>query len=183
LKITLDELRSLPHSRLAISFHETLEGTDAVKPVVGELTVSASSTGMKLAGRVQTLLKLGCHRCLRPYFQSITVDIDERFVTEALNEEITLQKDRELIARDFVEALPPDNTLDITDVVYQAVTLATPTTCSCGSECPGPPMPTKSGKKASLSTDKEARKQEKPVDPRWENLKSLFPNEDRETKS
>jgi hypothetical protein len=44
-------------------------------------------------------------------------------------------------------------------------------------------MPTKSGKKAPLNQGKEARKGENKIDPRWENLKSLFPNEDRETKS
>lgn len=186
MKISLEELRALPQSRLEIDFKETLEGTQAVKPVVGDLTVTASSTGMKLSGRVQTLLKLSCDRCLRPYFQSLTVDIDERFQVSGFGEfdnSKTTQRERELSRNDFFETLPPDNTLDISDVVYQAVTLATPTVCSCGDQCPGPAMPTKSGKKASLNHGKEARKAENKIDPRWENLKSLFPNEDRETKS
>jgi uncharacterized metal-binding protein YceD (DUF177 family) len=183
VKVSLDQLKSLAPPRMEIEFHETLSGTDAVKPVVGELTVSASSTGMRLVGRIQTLLKLNCDRCLRPYFHIIAVEIDERFVIAHLND-YALEKEKELRkAEDFVETLPPDNTLDISDVVYQAVTLAAPTTCLCGDQCPGPQMPTKSGKKASLSRDKDARKGEKPIDPRWKNLKSLFPNEDRETKS
>lgn len=186
MKISLDDLRSLPQSRLDISFNEKLEDTDAVKPVVGDLTVSASSTGMRLTGKVQTLLKLNCDRCLHPYFQNIVVDIDERFVASGLADqwEKSTQKERELTrAEDFVETLPDDNVLDISDLVYQAVTLATPNSCSCGSECPGPPAPTKTGKKAALGKAKDMRKAEAPVDPRWKNLKSLFPNEDRETKS
>lgn len=187
LKISLDELRTLPQQRLDIDFKETLEGTQAVKPVVGDLQVSARSTGMRLTGKVQTLLKLNCDRCLRPYFQSLSVDIDERFVIEALNEYDNLKsntKERELSkSSDFYETLPPDNMLDITDVVYQAVTLATPNACLCGDQCPGPPMPAQSGKKGSLNQGKETRKGDKQIDPRWKNLKSLFPNEDRETKS
>jgi uncharacterized protein len=187
LKVSLDELRALPQPRLAIDFHESLEGTQAVKPVVGDIVVTASSTGMKLTGKVQTLLKLSCDRCLRPYFQPIVVDIDEKFVVDSLSEWDGVgkapQRERELNKRDFFETLPPDNTLDISDVVYQAVTLATPTVCLCGAECPGPAMPTKSGKKATLNQGKDARKAENKIDPRWENLKSLFPNEDRETKS
>jgi uncharacterized protein len=186
LKIALDELGALPQQRLDIDFKETLDGTQAVKPVVGDLTVSASSTGMRLTGRVQTLLKLNCDRCLRPYFQSIAVDIDERFVREGFHDidKKSNTKERELSkSSDFFETLQPGNILDIADVVYQAVTLATPTHCLCGDQCPGPPTPTKSGKQPTLNQGKEARKGEKQIDPRWKNLKSLFPNEDRETKS
>jgi uncharacterized metal-binding protein YceD (DUF177 family) len=180
LKISLDELRSLPQPRQDISFNEKLVDTLAVKPVVGELTVAAGATGMRLAGRVQTLLKLTCDRCLRPYFQSITVDIDERFVIDQLQlEGKAVPRDRELIrAEDWAETLPPDNVLDISDVVYQAVTLATPNSCSCGSDCPGPPITAKSSKKASLGKAKEGRRADTPVDPRWKNLKTLFPNDD-----
>jgi uncharacterized protein len=180
LKISLDELRSLSQPRVDLQFNEKLEGTVAVKPVIGDLTVSASSTGMRLIGRVQTLLKLSCDRCLRPYFQTVTVDIDERFVIdELMNQDKNQQEVRELTrAADFVEALPPDNVLDVSDVVYQAVTLATPNSCSCGDQCPGPALPAKSAKKASLGKAKEGRRAEAPIDPRWKNLKSLFPNED-----
>lgn len=185
MKISLEELRTLPQLRLDIDFKETLEGTQAVKPAVGDLTVIASSTGMRLSGKVQTLLKLSCDRCLRPYFYSLSVDIDERFVIDGFGDwdSKSDKRDRELNKDDFFETLPPDNTLDITDVVYQAVTLATPPVCLCGDECPGPPMPTKSGKKAPLNQGKEARKAQNQIDPRWKNLKTLFPNEDSETKS
>jgi uncharacterized metal-binding protein YceD (DUF177 family) len=186
VKVSLDELRSLPQQRLDIDFKESLQGTQAVKPAVGDLSVTARSTGMLLTGRIQTLLKLNCDRCLRPYFQSIAVDIDERFVIESYTDiDLTSNtKERELkTSSDFYDTLPADNVLDITDVVYQAVTLATPNSCSCGTECPGPPTSTQSGKKGNLKQNNDVRKGEKQIDPRWKNLKSLLPNEDRETKS
>ncbi len=185
MKISLDELRALPQQRFSVSFKENLDGLDAVKPVIGDIFVSAGSTGMRLYGKVQTLLKLECDRCLRPYFQALSVDIDELFVIQDL-EELSLrasQHERELNRGDFFEALPPDGVLDISDVVYQAVTLATPTSCSCGSECPGPPKPDVREEDAALTRSKKGGEAPKQIDPRWKNLKSLFPNEDSDSKS
>jgi uncharacterized metal-binding protein YceD (DUF177 family) len=178
LKVSIDDLRSLSQSRLGISFKEDIAGLDAIKPVVGELTVAASSTGMHLSGRVQTLLKLNCDNCLRPYFQSLTVDIDERFVVAELDKAAGGARERELSASDFVEALPADGSLDITDVVYQAVTLATPSHCTCGEQCPGPQMPHAAKKAGSLRGNKKSAAESDRVDPRWKNLKSLFPKEE-----
>ena len=133
MKVSLEELSTLPQPKLSISFKEVLSGLDAVKPVVGELVISASATGMRLSGRVQTLLKLQCDRCLKHYFQSLSVEIDERFVIQDLGDQFQKQapRDRELSYKDFVEPLPEDGKLDISDVVYQAVTLAKPTACLC----------------------------------------------------
>jgi uncharacterized protein len=172
LKVTLDELRASPQHRLAVSFKEHLAGTEAVKPVLADMIVCLDPCGVRLTGRARTLLKLSCHRCLRPYFQSLEIELDERFVYQSQE---PAPRERELTRADFVEPLPADGALDITDVVYQAVTLATPTYCLCGEECPGPPVASQAGATdASEATVEPA----KPVDPRWQNLKTLFPNEE-----
>ncbi len=177
MKISIDELRSQPQGRMVLPFQETLPDLEAVKPIVGELHLVAGSTGVRITGFVQTLLKLQCDRCLRPYFQSLNVDIDERLVYETETEH---PRDRELQKRDFVEPIPEDGLLDIADIVYQAVTLATPTHCLCGPECPGPPVPDKTGEQASLGLAKEGASR---IDPRWENLKTLFPKQETDEKS
>lgn len=180
MKISLDEMQALPSGRLELDFKESFDNIDAIKPVVGNLLISASSTGMYVAGDVQTLLKLNCHRCLNPYFLSLSVTIDEKFVLENFHGFTTknVQRDRELNHGDFVETLPDDGVLDISDIVYQAVILATPTTCLCGAECPGPQGALQGSKSASLAEDKNSPREDKPIDPRWRNLKSLFPKED-----
>ncbi|MBC7996945.1 MAG: DUF177 domain-containing protein [Leptolyngbya sp.] len=179
MKIGLGELRALPKGRINFDYNETLEGLDAVKPVVGELSVSLATAGMRLRGQVKTLLKLACHRCLKPYFQALTVDIDERFVNlvEFADSQAPETRDRELQKDDFFEALPEDGFLDISDVVYQAVTLATPVYCSCGEECPGTPeTESRSGSLSDVSSKPGEKKlDEKSIDPRWNNLKSLLP--------
>ncbi len=178
MKISIDELRNLPQQRLHISFREEIEGLSAVKPVLGELTVSASSLGMRLIGTVQTLLKLTCHRCLRPYFLNLSVPIEEDFVESHITGDSELPRERELLPRDFTEELSEDGVLDITDVVYQAVTLATPVSCFCGESCPGPAFPGGEAESGSLAGGKDAGNRDKPIDPRWKNLKTLFPKEE-----
>jgi len=184
LKISIDELRNLPQQKIILQFRESIEDCNAVKPVLGDLTATANSIGIRLAGNLQTLLKLTCHRCLRPYFYSLSLHIDESFVeSNAELEDKSNSRDRELLADDFVEELPDDGILDITDVVYQAVTLATPVTCLCGDDCPGPAFPGSETKSGSLAEDKEPKRPDDRIDPRWKNLKTLFPNEETDKKS
>ncbi len=171
VKISIDELKAQPQH---IDFKETIEGLEAVKPVLGEITLSHSSYGVKVVGRVQTLLKLNCDRCLRPYFQSLGVDIDESLVYPPENE---IQRDRELLKRDFVELLPEDGLIDVTDLVYQAITLATPNIASCGSECPGLPAGATGASGKTLAGDKNRQDL---IDPRWQNLKTIFSNDEKD---
>lgn len=180
MKISIDELLTLPSGRLDFDFKETFDNLEAIKPVVGNLTITGTSTGIRVAGNVQTLLKLSCHRCLNPYFLSLSVPIDEKFVVESVQgfSSRTVQRERELSAGDFVEYLPEDGILDIDDVVYQAVTLATPTTCLCGESCPGPQLAHQGQKSAALADDQKESQSDKPIDPRWRNLKTLFPKDE-----
>ncbi len=187
MKIAIDDLKALPGQRLNLAFNENLAGLDAVKPVVGDLLLIYSATGLRLTGWVKTLLKLPCDRCLRPYFQAMTVELDERFAPASLLNDDRETKERELHGRDFVEPVPDDGLLDISDVVYQAVTLATPSYRLCGDECPGPPKtgaavesPAAVGTAGAVRSDKPPAK---PIDPRWKNLKTLFPNEDSQENS
>ncbi len=92
--------------------------------------------------------------------------------------EMGQSRDRELLRDDFYEELPADGIVDISDVVYQAVTLASPVFSRCGEECPGPPKAEASGTGGLSSGSSGSSNNERPIDPRWKNLKSLFPNEE-----
>jgi uncharacterized protein len=177
LKISHQDLQALPKLSLQLPFKEEIPGLEAVKPVVGDLTVFVSATGMRLVGQVQTLMKLTCDRCLRPYFQNLLVELDERFVLSNF-EEGQAPPQRELNRDDFVEVLSPDGTLDITDVVYQAVTLSMPSSCLCSPECPGPPLAPPVDDTGSLAARKAVVEPANVIDPRWKNLKSLFPKDE-----
>lgn len=140
---------------------------------------------MRLSGTIQTLLKLTCDRCLQPYFLSLNIPLEERFLEPPQEEELSQSspKEQELTADDFIEYLSEDGTLDITDLVYQAVTLATPDICLCGEDCPGPAFPATDGESSSLAPNNQSQSGPDRVDPRWKNLKSLFPKQDTDAKS
>lgn len=183
MKVNIDELRNLPHQKLNLSFKESIDSLDAVKPVLGELCLVASSTGIRIAGQVQTLLKLTCDRCLTPYFLNISVPIEEFFREQQAphyREPEKMTRERELTADDFVEELSEEGNLDISDLVYQAVTLAKPVTCLCGDDCPGPAFPDAETKSSSLAKSKDGKDSDQLIDPRWKNLKTLFPKEESE---
>ena len=80
-------------------------------------------------------------------------------------------REKELLKNDFYDEVSEDGFIDITDVVYQAVTLAAPVFTHCGADCPGPPRP-------ENPVAKKEKAEEKAIDPRWKNLKTLFPNQE-----
>ncbi len=181
MKINLLDLNSLPQQRLLINFNQPIAGLEAVKPVVGDLLISADASGARMTGRIQTLLKLTCHTCLNPFFQPLKIELDERFIYEDyLNEEKREARDKELQTDDFNELISSDGVIDISETVYQSVVLATPIYCSCGSQCPGPPLGNThgSGLKDPDSPAKSAGQDAATIDPRWKNLKTLFPSEE-----
>jgi uncharacterized metal-binding protein YceD (DUF177 family) len=195
MKVSVDDLKLLPQQQRFIQFKEVLKDLPTNKPVVGELVASTSASGFRLVGNVKTLLKLECDRCLKPYFQSISVDIDEKFVPVYMESDSSPPaRDRELLKDDFVESLPESGIVDISDVVYQAVTLATPSYRLCGPECVGVPeapetlVSSDSVSCASVEKEKSGERLDKhsdsrPIDPRWENLKTLFPKNDSQSNS
>jgi len=172
LKIDIDDLQSLPSKRSRIEFNEKLDCEGVVKPVVGDLFVQASGGGVIVTGHVQTLLKLNCHVCLRPFFLSLNVDINEQLSARA--DEDSSPRERELNKDDFYEVIPADGILDISDIVYQAVTLASPVFCRCGDDCPGPPKPEKALAAGGSTVSESNSESNSRIDPRWENLKTLF---------
>ena len=164
--------------RLRLEFNEELDIEETAKPVIGELLISSSVGGVTVTGRLKTLLKLNCHVCLRPYFQTLNVEVDEQFAASVPGKESDHPRERELNKDDFYELLPEDGVLDITDIVYQAVTLASPVFCRCGTECPGPPVVEKSVPVGGSSDQAASVPTADPIDPRWENLKTLFSKEE-----
>lgn len=167
-----------------------MDGLDAVKPVLGELTLSASCTGLKIIGQVQTLLKLNCRRCASPYFYSLTVPIEEHLVdaaflttTQASDKGNNRKNDKTGPLRQDNEVIPKDGLVDLSTVVYQAVTLATPSNSLCKEDCPGSLISSShqhSRQSAGVLKDKC---EEVPIDPRWKNLKTLLGNGESEPRS
>ena len=141
MKISLEDLRALPEQRIDLQINQSLPGETLVKPVLADISLHSITTGIKLSGHIQTIVRLQCHSCLNPFFQSLHLTLDEEFVYEDyLNVEALSLRERELQKHDFFETVPYYGTIDVLDVISQAIILATPNYCSCGLQCAGPPI-------------------------------------------
>ncbi len=160
MKISIDKLRN--ENPLNIFFKEEINGINAIKPVTGNLTLTLNSTGVRIKGIISTILKLTCVRCLNTYFFPIKVTINENLIFNLVTDNA---KDRELLKNDFVENIPVDNQIDLSDIIYQSVILTSPTQNICTSDCQGI---------TSGSNSKDS------FDPRLAKLKNLIPkNQDQ----
>ncbi len=185
LKISLEDLRALPEQKIHLQFNQPLPGVGMVKPVLAHISLHSTTTAVKLSGRIQTIVQLQCHTCLNQFFQSLDLALDEEFVYEDyLNVEALSLRERELQKHDFFETVPYYGTIDVSDVISQAIVLAMPNYCSCGPQCAGPPIykgsankHTENDKSKSGQTDSENWE-----DPRWHKLKTILPNNKKRTK-
>jgi len=186
LKISLRELRAAPGQKIRLQFNESMADTQMVKPTTGEISLSSITAAIRLQGQVQTIVKLQCHTCLNYFFQALDLEINEEFVYEDyLNGKALNARDRELQSADFFETVPYDGEIDVSDIVFQAVNLAIPTYCSCGKQCPGPPVynikAVEDSESGQASAGIEPGSQEW-TDPRWHNLKTILPKDNKSGK-
>jgi len=157
-----------------------------IKPVLGDIFLSTSTAAVRLQGHIVTIVKLQCHSCLNYFFQSLALELNEEFVYEDyLNVKALSTKDRELQREDFFETVSYDGEIDVSDVVFQAVTLAIPAYCSCGTQCPGPPIynvkASDNIKNVRTSAGNDPTEDEW-TDPRWHNLKTILPKDNKDKK-
>lgn len=178
MKLNIVEIASLRQKRLTFDFDEKLEIPELAGPnknVTGSICVSINAGGVKMTGELECVLELNCDVCLGPFTLPLEIDIDEQFVysksgnSHESEDTQTYTKEKELNPEDFYEVLPDDQTLDVTDIVYQAVVLSLPAFAHCGEACRGIPLKT--------PIQDEPEKSAK-IDPRWESLKTLFQNKE-----
>jgi len=181
VKINIDEIASLKQKRVTLDFDEVLEIPELAEPrmVSGSVTASVNMGGVKLVGSLGTVFELTCDVCLQPYTLPMEIEIEEQFVFNKIgnnhdsDEPNAYTKEKELNTQDFYEVLPSDKSLDVTDIVYQAVIISLPTYAHCGDGCPGTPLINQAAGKEQSA--KDAGDSDK-IDPRWESLKNLFQN-------
>lgn len=80
--------------------------------------------------------------------------------------------------------MPYYGEIDVSDVVFQAVSLAIPAYCSCGGECPGPPVynATNDAGNKNVQTPAALEFDDEKIDPRWHNLKTILPKDNKNGK-
>lgn len=155
----------------AITLAERL-GTDVIAIPAGEqvhldLLLESVMDGILVSGTVSGTLQGECVRCLRPL-----EDAFEAQVTELYAYPDTLEPHEEDDEEDPVPVVE-DDTIDLTDLVVDAVVLDLPFNPVCREDCQG--LCAECG--INLS-ENPGHRHEEPVDPRWAALKELAGDDD-----
>ncbi|RLC69320.1 MAG: hypothetical protein DRI26_09385, partial [Chloroflexi bacterium] len=91
-------------------------------PVYGEVDLLRTDRGILVSGTLKTTAKAICSRCLSSFDQSLTIKIDEEYLTRAEGGAFTISEDREL---------------DLTEAVRQYSLLTFPMKPLCRQDCAG----------------------------------------------
>ncbi len=144
----------------------TLDEWELATPVVGRVRASNARRNIVVRGKAKTSVLMECGRCLREYAQPLEFDLDITVPMSHFNAflgaaavDVDPNDDGDELTRDDINALFQQHSLDVSELVRQAIVLAVPIQPLCGDDCPGLP-------------EAEAHS-EAPSDPRWAALQKL----------
>jgi uncharacterized protein len=110
------------------------DGLVLTKPVKLKAKMVNTGEEILLTGKVSTVAKLECARCLKPCDVKITADLEERFRTDV---GLRVAKDLELEEDDFVIPLEKGHFVPIDEVLRQVLIAAMPIKPLCNAKCEG----------------------------------------------
>ena len=164
MKINITDIENTEQKFIRFDFSEVYEEFNKNEPVIATLTAEVIGNLIKITGTIQASLMLTCDMCLKEFKQDLKINVEEFFTKYSLSE--NYENEFELKQDGFVEDLNGSNEIDITDFVYQSITLNIPNKLVCDINCNG---------------DESVNKylNEKPIDPRLEIFKNIKIEKDK----
>lgn len=156
-------------------------------PLVGQITLLRTNSGVLATGELSTALKVTCNRCLAPIAIPVRFEVEESFhPTTEVTTGRTLRPDEyegEVEELDDQALLIDDkHILDLTEVIRQSIWLALPMYPGCNwegsGECPNLAQLVSTDDVRVLRAG-EAVLEDDEQDPRWAELRKLQPRTDR----
>lgn len=126
LKIDEEETVSYPEDNLIL--------TSPVR-VSGEFLNTGET--ILFSGKVKTAVRLNCARCLKEFNHPLEFEFEEEYVREPKRRE-NKSGEIKLTRKDFVFAVEPDNTINLSEVIRQNILTELPIQPLCDKLCPEP---------------------------------------------
>ena len=141
MKISIDDIKNAKEQSLITHFENEVDGLCTDGNVCADLVFSAYSSFIGVKGKIVANVKLVCDRCLKDFTEKIEVDVDETYKLGCLisNDSKHSGQEIELKDGDFVTELLDTDEIDVSDLIYQTVTLNIPNPCVCDINCNGSP--------------------------------------------
>lgn len=156
--VELEELKNSPDQLLNLEFNEFIAEIGNSEDVTGTILAKLTPYGVKISGSVSTQVELTCDRCLQKFIQPVKAELDEDFLFGTLLPEGT--KEYELNTNEFVNDLDGQDSIDVTELVYQTIILEIPAQVLCSESCEG-------------NEDFILKKEDELTDPRLEQFKKI----------
>ena len=160
--IYLPQLAKAPEGTESLQVREFLPDLETLTPVQGWVKVVHRGDYLDVSTDVQTIVTLGCDRCLQQYNHRLSVVTSEFIWFESPQSAPVYEPgiEIEVPLEELVESLPPDGYFDVRTWLYEQLCLEVPLQKLCDKDCPGIPLRTD---QANAET----------VDHRWAALQSL----------
>jgi len=141
---------------------------EPLSPLEGRVTLMRTSQGVLATGRLRTRLQVECRRCLEPFSMDVEYHLEEEFVPIVRIGDSPLDS---VALEEIDEALLIDaeHTLDLTEVVRQALLLEESQAGVCRPDCAG--LCPSCGGNRNLE---ECQCDATPIDPRWAALQAIL---------
>jgi uncharacterized protein len=137
MRLELEKLPSGTSWRYDFAPHELDFGADGVRvlqPVEVAGTITHQASVAQVTGRIETVLEIGCDRCLNPFTNALAFSFEAEFVTL---ETYAAGKKHDLGPDDFKLMVFDGLTIDLSEVVRGEILLALPSHNLCQESCRG----------------------------------------------
>lgn len=135
MKIKISDIENKKDKTEIIGFCEIYEEFNPQEPVKADIKIELQSSLVKVTCKFHAKVKLTCDYCLEEFTKEITGETQEYYERTSINS--NGGKEFEIKENNFVQDLNGSDEIDITDLVYQILTLHIPNRNVCGINCKG----------------------------------------------
>ncbi|HIE52584.1 MAG TPA: hypothetical protein EYP85_12585 [Armatimonadetes bacterium] len=166
LKVRVEDLLASGVEEKVFPFGERLALDEQTDPlwqgeVTGQIRIQVAGQRLLVRGQVRAEVPLECARCLTPFQYVCECEVEEHYLVGTGNERVMADGPERWTEEGELLVLP-EELIDLSELVRQAVLLALPIQPLCREDCPG---------LGGMATMREG---ETLIDPRWQKLRALL---------
>lgn len=138
--IFIPRLTKLPEGRETVEFKEIFPDLQTLTPVNAKVQVTHKGNYLEVVGQADGIVTLSCDRCLTQFNHRLAIDttefiwFDEGEGPESLED---LPLDEDLVMEAMVETVSKDGEFDVSNWVYEQLSLEMPYKQLCDVNCEG----------------------------------------------
>lgn len=135
MNINITDIENTKNKSIEVKFSEIIREFNESSPVNADLAVCVLGNYVKVTGEIHADVILTCDVCLKEFSRKFDIKVEEFFTKTKLNEEDF--QEFEIKNDGFIEDLNGKDEIDLTDLIYQCISLHIPNKIVCDINCNG----------------------------------------------